>query len=236
MSKIQVYIGEVGCGDFVFSRANEDYGLLIGQVKTIDRLGTPEHDTDNDTDDIHVDFSVFDYPSQHKDEIAERLNRIFANEEFVPFVDLALDDVIMGPDMLVSLNGVSNELIYELVNGSAAHIFGDAIEEAEYTIELAEKVTMLILLLTMRRDEYLKGLLELDHERIVDAAGMISAVVDTHFYLTEHHTFTDEEADAFLSVENPLKEVAQSWYDRISQSDDFPYAITDAVREIKKTE
>lgn len=101
-------------GDFVVSTDSSDYGCLLGVVTSIDRLGTPEHDTENDTDDIHVDFTVFDYPPERISEIEERFSRLYGEPK--TFDDLPLDDVIMAPEELIYITNMSDREIERLAN------------------------------------------------------------------------------------------------------------------------
>ncbi len=54
MSTAQAINGEIKPGDYVFVKADEDYGLLVGQVKSIAKTRMPEHDAGSETDDIRV--------------------------------------------------------------------------------------------------------------------------------------------------------------------------------------
>jgi hypothetical protein len=89
-------------GDWVMAAGNSDYKYLIGTVTSIDKLGLPEHGTENKADDIHVDFTSFDYPSERIAEIIERFNNLYG--EVKTFDELPLDDVIMAPNMLIRIS------------------------------------------------------------------------------------------------------------------------------------
>ena len=71
--------GKVKPDDWVISAGNNDYAYLIGQVKEITKVGTPEHaaETTNDTDAVHVDFTAFDYPPDRIMEIEERFSGLY---------------------------------------------------------------------------------------------------------------------------------------------------------------
>jgi len=96
-------------GDWVIATENTSYKNLIGVVIAIDRLGTTEHNEENDTDDIHIDFFVYDYPEEYAQEIEQRFCELY-NED-VEFYDLSLDDVIMAPDMLICITNLMRENI-----------------------------------------------------------------------------------------------------------------------------
>jgi hypothetical protein len=107
--------GKVGVGDYVIVAPDEDYGCLIGQVSAIDRLGTSEHDTENNTDDVHVNFTVFSYPPWQTRDYAEHFNELFGYGEYKNFDEIPLDDVIMAPEMLISLTDISEVKINEMI-------------------------------------------------------------------------------------------------------------------------
>ena len=55
--------GELRPRDLVISTHDSEYGYLVGTVKEIIGHGTPEHDTGNPGDDVHVDFTNTAYDS-----------------------------------------------------------------------------------------------------------------------------------------------------------------------------
>jgi hypothetical protein len=83
-------------GEYVIARNNNHYATLVGKIIAIDRINTPEHDTNNEDDDIHVDFSTADYSLERGREIEKHFKQSLE--------DISLDDVIMSPDMLVPIN------------------------------------------------------------------------------------------------------------------------------------
>ncbi len=109
--------GELRPGDLVLSLNNSDYGLLVGEVSEITKLGSPEHDTDNQTDDVHVDFTVFDYFDTRQEEIIKSFNEMY--EQVEPFDELPLDDVVMSPDMLVSIKDISRDNLFFILDSAA---------------------------------------------------------------------------------------------------------------------
>jgi hypothetical protein len=82
---------------------------MVGRVLYITKLGTPEHDaeSDNDTDDIHVDFMTFDYPDERVQEIEAMLSDLYDEPKSIE--DAPLDDAIMAPDMLICITDISCE-------------------------------------------------------------------------------------------------------------------------------
>ena len=114
MNTTAVINGEVQINDWVIAAPNNEYRFLIGRVSAIDILGTSEHETENLTDDVHIDFSAFDYTPQRINEIEEWF-RTLTNDE-VSFEALSLDDVIMSPKMLIRISDLRHEEILLLGN------------------------------------------------------------------------------------------------------------------------
>ena len=94
-------------GDLVFSDPAGDYGCLVGKVIGITPLGSPRHETGNETDDIHVDFFApysLLYSETRKDEIAREFSGFYDRK--MEYDELPLNDVIMAPESLVRLQGI----------------------------------------------------------------------------------------------------------------------------------
>jgi len=106
--------GGLEVGDWVLSAPNSAYGCLVGQVIAIDKLGTPEHGTENETDDIHVDFTVVDYPYVRVLEIEDALFTLYTDVRC--FDELPIDDIIMAPEMLILLPGAEFDELDEILN------------------------------------------------------------------------------------------------------------------------
>jgi len=96
--------GRLREGDLVVAAPNGDYSCLIGRVKGIYYVGTPEHDemTDNPTDDVLVDFSN-DYSDNRITEIVEHFRELYEDDEKV-FDDLPIDSVVMAPSDLIRID------------------------------------------------------------------------------------------------------------------------------------
>lgn len=60
---------------------------------------------------------------------------------------------------------------------------------------------------------------------LIDGSREITAIRDTHAYLTESHGFEPEEIDYLLLFENPLQVVADKWLERTEDLSDFSFAI-----------
>lgn len=94
--------GELQIGDTVVSLPYEDYGGLIGIVTDIKPLGSPDRDTENETDDVYVDFEN-EYSSYRVEEILNVFRELYGDSE-KEWVDCALDMVIMPPDVLLKID------------------------------------------------------------------------------------------------------------------------------------
>jgi len=91
-------------GDLVVAAPSSDYSCLIGRVKGIYYVGTPEHDemTGNPTDDILVDFNN-DYGSQRLKEIEEKFRDLY-EDDTKTLNDISIDEVVMGPSELLRID------------------------------------------------------------------------------------------------------------------------------------
>lgn len=208
--------GALQPGDLVISTPDDDYACLVGTVLEINKLGTPEHDTENDTDDVHVNFFDADYSDRRAKEIEAMFSDLYGEPK--EFGDCPLDYAIMPPDCLIRITGIEQESLVELLDseGAATAFCGSVLRVRELTDRLSQNLS-----------DYRDSLLTLDKEEIISDAGMIAAVSDTHYYLTESHDFEDSEVDYLLLFENPLALVAEKWCDRTAQMDDFPFALNE---------
>ena len=100
----QAINGEIRRYDWVIVTSDDEYSGLVGMVSEIVPLGSPEHDTGNTTDDVHVDFMATDYSDERMEEIADQMSELYG--EHLPFDDLPLDDVILPPDSLIRITGI----------------------------------------------------------------------------------------------------------------------------------
>jgi len=96
--------GELRVGDIVVSHSANELSFLVGIVRSINKHGSPEHDTGNADDDIYVDFSANEYTPRRVSEIEFAFRKAYG--EMREFDDLPLDEVIMGPDMLIRANNL----------------------------------------------------------------------------------------------------------------------------------
>ncbi len=108
--------GALHAGDLVISTPDDDYACLVGRVLQINLLGSPEHDaeTENDTDDVHVDFTVSAYSDRRIAEIEEMFSCLY--EQNKEFEDCPIDDTIMAPDSLIRITGIDSKLLEYLLD------------------------------------------------------------------------------------------------------------------------
>jgi hypothetical protein len=217
----QAINGKLYVGDWVIVRPDEDYGRLVGRVTAIEKLGSDEHDTDNDTDDVHVEFITDDYFEKDEARIIEGLKRM--RPDATSFDDFALDDVIMAPETLVSLTGNDiqrvddqSEALYQLredANDFLRAYFGSMENELVYRVE-------------QNYADYCKSLDGFGTGELIDMAATIHAYSDAYSYLTlGYHGFSDDELQFFTSFESPLEVVAEAWHKRNIDLEDMSFTL-----------
>ena len=118
MNTAQAINGEIRPYDWVIVTSSDEYAYLVGMVSEIIPLGSPEHDTGNTIDDIHIDFMDTDYSDKRKDEIVEQMSELYG--EHRPFDELPLDDVIMRPDTLIRITGIELSMLKSLLESQEA--------------------------------------------------------------------------------------------------------------------
>jgi hypothetical protein len=104
MNEVKVINGMLRSGDLVLSIPGCDYGCLVGTVTDIKPLGSSDRETNNETDDIYIDFSGSDYSAKRQAEIEKHFSEIY--DESRSFEELPLDMVIMPPDALINITGI----------------------------------------------------------------------------------------------------------------------------------
>jgi len=217
--------GDVKPGDWVISAGNNDYAYLIGTVKDITKLGTPEHaaETDNDTDNIHVDFTAFDYPPERIKEIEEVFSDLYDEPKI--FDELPLDDVIMAPKMLINISNLSHDEITRMGDLRAncesfcnCFMGGGNEPKSSKEIEFIKRIEK-------NYTDYQKSLLGFGKQELIDMAGKISATSDAHSYMTHWHGYDEHELDYLLEFQNPLEVLADEWRDRQIDLSDMSFAM-----------
>jgi len=108
--------GILKIGDLVIATPDDDYGCLIGRVMQINLLGTPEHEaeTDNETDDVHVNFLEYDYSKKRIKEIEAICSELYREKR--SFDEYPLDDVIMSPNCLIRITDIGDNQIKTLLH------------------------------------------------------------------------------------------------------------------------
>lgn len=219
-----------GCvqpGDWVIAAGGNDYRYLLGMVTAIDKHGSPGHETENETDDVHVDFTAFDYPTERIAEIEERFALLTG--KLKTFSSLPLDDVIMAPKMLIRISHLSKDEITFMGNlrhncEAFCNCFPGGINPRN------AKQAKLISRLEQNYADYHKLLMGFGKHEIIDMAEKINLMSDAHTYMTNSCHFSDDEADFLLKFQNPLEVMAEGLREfRNDDDSDIEYAFADLL-------
>lgn len=198
----------------VISIPETEYACLIGTVIGINPWGTPEHDTDNPTDDIAVDFTTKEYSKQRENEIAAMFTGLYGKK--MDFEECPIDDTIMPSDSLIRITDIHRIVLADLLKSA---------ESAAAFCKRTQRQSQLFDRLEKNYSEYCESLLGFDKQEIIKMAARISVVDDAHFYLTEHHHFQDSQIQYLLNFQNPLEVVADEWQQRKDDISDLHYAL-----------
>ena len=224
--------GEIKHLDMVIATSDSDYPYLVGMVKSVDKLGSPEHESGNLTDDVVVDFASAECSDGRKQEIEEHFHKLTG--EYKRYDDLPLDNVIMSPDHLIRITNLRiNDIELLSDRFSDAQSFCTNYENG--IVPYMAKHAELIERVNRNYEDYNKSLLSFGIRELIDMAGKINAVSDAHSYLTMYHLFDHAELDFYLKFENPLDLVSDVWYDQRSDLDEMSYTmdnITDSRDEM----
>jgi len=106
MVMVKCINGYISVGDIVLSTVDDDYPCLVGRVFCIEPVGSPDRATENETDDVYVDFEG-DYSDERIREIEKTFSGFF--DEAKTIDDIDLDSVIMSPDCLIRITGIDDE-------------------------------------------------------------------------------------------------------------------------------
>jgi len=101
--------GELQVGDLVLSTPEDEYSCLVGRVTDIKLLGDPDRDTENETDDVYVDFKEMEYSSERVAEIEEMFSDLYDEPKTMDGVPL--DMTIMAPMCLIRVTDIGEERI-----------------------------------------------------------------------------------------------------------------------------
>ena len=213
-------------GDIVIVARGEEYGGLTGQVTEIHRLGSPEHDTENRTDDIIVDLSILDYSDGMMDEITALMNEL--GYEVDSYDDVSIDSVILAPEDLIQIN--DDELQQHHVELAASLEKACEIGEMLSYKHFDEIYAAFIARVEKNFADYEREMLGFGAKEIYDMASRIHAVSDAYSHLTVYHHYTEEELRFYLQFQNPLDIVAQAWHERNIDLSDMSFT-TDFIWE-----
>jgi hypothetical protein len=224
-SPAQAINGTVDVDNWIIPVTEKAYAGLIGQVIAIDKIGTEAHETENPGDDVHVDFTRVVYSGSEISAIEANFAEL--RGEHKPFCELPLDDVIMAPEMLVSLVGRDIEPVNEfMASCKEARAYANEklnTQFAEFDDELMERIEDNYI-------EYNKSLLGFGKQELIEMAAAIHAHSDAWSYMTEDHSYSDAELLFYLKFENPLEIVADAWRERNIDVGDLEFTM-DSIME-----
>jgi len=213
-NKTQCIHGELQPGDLVVSVPETEYACLIGKVIAVNPWGTPEHDTDNPADDVHVDFTAEEYSKQRENEIAAMFTGLYGKK--MAFEDCPIDDAIMPSDSLIRITGIERDVLTSLLDSAdnAAVFCGSAIQQARLFDRLDKNLS-----------DYHEHLMGFGKQEIIDMAARAAAMADVHMYLTGQYAFNEGEVEYLLNFQNPLKVVTDAWEPRLADLSDLGFTI-----------
>ena len=223
MQTVKTIYGDAAPGDWVIATNNNVYEYLIGTVTAIDKLGTPGHGTENETDDVHVDFTAFDYPPERIAEIEERFGAQYS--------EIALDDVIMPPKMLIRITHLGQDEIE--FTGNLRHNCESFCNCFPNGVRPEGRHGELIARLEQNHEDYFDSLNAFGKGELIDMSDKITAMSGVFSYLT-YRGFEDDELDFLLKFQDPLEVMAEGWLDYHQDAhDEMGYAF-DAVMQHKQ--
>lgn len=209
-------------GDYIIVGRGGEYSGLVGRVKEIIRLGSPEHDTGNPTDDIVADLSAAPYSDRKKTEIVALAKKLGCEAE--TFEDVPLDSVILAPDEIIRITAQEYERCKpELMAGlKSAERLGERLSREHYD----DMYAALIDRVTQNYGEYERRMVaDCNAQDVFDAAARIHAVSEAYSYLTVYHDFSEDELRFFLQFRNPLDMMAQHRHERNTDISDMSFTI-----------
>ncbi len=209
-------------GDYIIVGQDEEYAGLVGQVTEIIRLGTPEHDTGNPTDDIVVDLSSAPYSDYKKNEIVTLAKKL-GYDDVESFEDVSLDSIILAPDDIIRITAREYERYGPQLMASmeSANELGERLD-FEHFNEMYKALTDRV---KQNYAEYQRGMLGYSAQDVFDAAARVHAVSDAYGYMTARHNFSEEELRFFLQFKNPLDMLAQHWHERNMDISDMSFTV-----------
>jgi len=113
--KTKAVNGDIQAGDLVISTPDDVYTGLIGRVLCINLLGSDAHneETENETDDVHVNFLEFEYSKTRKKEIEAMFTELYGVKKV--FCECPIDDAIMAPSELIRITDIDSKMLDKLL-------------------------------------------------------------------------------------------------------------------------
>ncbi|GHU36119.1 hypothetical protein FACS1894105_05950 [Clostridia bacterium] len=219
--------GEVACYDVVISISDE-FLYFVGEVNAVDKIGSEEHSSGSNTDDVFVDFRSEEYSETRKQEIADYLNeRHGESKSFDEWSD-ELFNARTSPDSLIIVP--ERDIARLIESREAAKVYCDSILS-----EPQDRETTFITRVDKNYADYNKSLLSFGQRELIEMAAAIHAHSDAWSYMTEYHAYTDEELDFFLRFENPLEVVADQCRERNIDVGDVEFSIDFVMEPERQT-
>lgn len=108
--------GLLQVGDMVLSTPDDEYACLVGVVTHILKMGDPEHETENESDEVYVNFEN-NYSDYRIKELEEMFSELY--EEEMLCEDLPLDEIIVKPEYLLRITGIRQDLLSYILDREA---------------------------------------------------------------------------------------------------------------------
>lgn len=182
-------------GDWVYANEGSDYEGLFGHIKEI-RTGE-DKDTENETADIYCEFMPPIIPA-FIEKIEERFSKLYGEPKKLE--DLALDEVIMAPEMLLldqeilSSDGPCKETVFVVTKDWAYHGDSDSDFELFYTLKDAQ-----VYFLRCLAEEVMEGgpLFDCrgDEDVCEDSSETFYEIYQDGDYNEDHYTITIKEKE-----------------------------------------
>jgi len=221
--------GEIRQGDVVISIPDNMLSCFIGEVNAIEKLETPEHNTDI----VYVNFKIYRHPPWEQNNVMDYLMAAFDLNEIDDYDKLPLENIAMTPDLLLRITDLDEDKINDLMcdyEGAVAYcqnILGNYFEYNEKHKELIKQLNadlfvpyeeklkgQLIDRLNTNMADYRETMLDMDKNDIIEMAGNINATMQAHAYMTNHYDYDEDEMEFLLEFQNPLEAVADAWSER----------------------
>jgi hypothetical protein len=211
--------GEVARFGAVLSAGDRICPYLVGEVIAIHRLGSEEHNSGSETDDIFVNFRHEGYSAERKREIEAHFSRLHGAP--MRFGCLPLDSVIMPPEMLIAVP--ENDIKPLLESRAIAEAYCGAVLGG---LGKQDRLPELLGRVEKNYADYQKSLLGFGKGELIDMAGKIHAMSDARSHM-RHRGYGDGEAAFSLQFRNPLEIVADAWNERQADAGEISFVMDD---------